>query len=193
LQQEYRNQFSSGSRAPHRLSAWLKRDDFVYHTAGDIRADMGTRLVKAPDQPEYLGYSLRLSPQDAPPSQVFPEAAPAALGALTYLAFETRRLYLELNLAELPFQPLPVTSLVEPENYARQSPQREALAHTSGQVFDIDYSSLPPGEVECLRFVLNDLGWDGYLGFVEDGAGSLHVGCSPAARDFFAAVFQEAL
>jgi hypothetical protein len=60
-------------------------------------------------------------------------------------------------------------------------------------VFDIDYSALPPGELECLRFVLDDLGWDGYLGFVEDGANTLHIGCSPAARDFFAAVFQEAL
>ncbi len=68
----------------------------------------------------------------------------------------------------------------------------EALSHCSGQVFDIDYAGLPPGEQECLRFVLDDLGWDGYLGFVEDGMDSLHIGCSPASRDFFTSVFQEA-
>ena len=53
------------------------------------------------------------------------------------------------------FQPLPVTALVEPEEYARL--KREGLSHTSGQVFDIDYSGLPPGELEALRFVLEDL------------------------------------
>jgi hypothetical protein len=192
LQQEYRNQFSATARAPHRLSAWLKPNDLIYHSGDDIRSGLGNRLVKAPNQPEYLGYSLRLSPPDAESPEYLSEAAPAALGALLYVAFETRRLYQELNLGELPFQPLPVTSLVEPDEYARQSSRHEALAHTSGQVFDVDYSSLPPGEVECLRFVLNDLGWDGYLGFVEEGANSLHIGCSPSSREFFAAVFEEA-
>ena len=48
-------------------------------------------------------------------------------------------------------------------------------------------------EVEALRFVLNDLGWAGYLGFVDKGRESLHIGCSPSSRQFFAEVFQEAL
>jgi hypothetical protein len=52
---------------------------------------------------------------------------------------------------------------------------------------------MPPGELECLRFVLSDLGWDGYLGFVEEGTLNLHIGCSPSARDFFSTVFQEAI
>jgi hypothetical protein len=81
---------------------------------------------------------------------------------------------------------------VEAED-ALQSSQREAMAHASGQVFDIDYSGLPPGELECLRFVLDDLGWDGYLGFVEEGNANLHIGCSPSSRDFFTRVYQEAL
>jgi len=58
-------------------------------------------------------------------------------------------------------------------------------------VFDIDYAGLPPGEQECLRFVLNDLGWDGYLGFVEDGMDSLHIGCSPASRISSPACFRK--
>jgi hypothetical protein len=192
LQQEYRNQFASGPRAPHRLAAWLRRDDLVYHTEDDIRANLGARLVRAPDAAGFLGYSLRISPLDPADQEDLSEAAPAALGALTYLVFETHRLYQELNAVEEPFQPLPVTALVEPEDGTRQPAQREALSHSSGQVFDIDTSRLPPGELECLRFVLNDLGWSGYLGFVEDGADRLHIGCSPGSRDFFAGVYREA-
>jgi hypothetical protein len=189
LQQQYRSQFAGPNgypRAPHRLSVWLKREDLVFHSRSDIRAGAGNLLVEALDRPDYLGYSLRLLPGN------FPQASPAAIGTLAYVAFETRRLYQDLRPRGEPFQPLPVTSLVEPEDAAVQSAQREALAHASGQVFDIDYSGLPPGELECLRFVLSDLGWDGYLGFVEEGRDNLHVGCSPASRDFFTAVYQEA-
>ena len=77
-----------------------------------------------------------------------------------------------------------LTALVEPEEYANQKGKPEALAHCSGHVFDIDYSALPPAELECLRFVLSDLGWEGYLGFVEEGAnnGTLHIGCAPSSR-----------
>jgi hypothetical protein len=52
---------------------------------------------------------------------------------------------------------------------------------------------LPPAEYECLQFLLEDLGWGGYLGFVEEGAHRLHIGCSPAWRDFFTSVFREAV
>ena len=192
LQQEYKNQFASGPRAPHRLSAWLRRDDLVYRTQDDIRANPGDRLIKAPQRGEYLGYSLQLSRDDSATAD-FSLAAPSALGALTYVAFETRRLFEELNAFGETFQPLPVLALVEPETYARQQPsQHEAFAHSSGQVFDIDTSHMPAGELECLRFVLEDLGWSGYLGFVEDGAGRLHIGCSPGSREFFTGVWQEA-
>ncbi len=94
--------------------------------------------------------------------------------------------------AKGPFQPLMVTALVEPEDYALHKGRPQALSHASGYVFDLDYSALPPAELECLRFVLSDLGWEGYLGFVEDGMDSMHIGCSPGAREFFTKVFQEA-
>ena len=54
-------------------------------------------------------------------------------------------------------------------------------------------ANAPPGEVECLRFVLEDLGWEGYLGFIEDGVANLHIGPSPDSREFFASVFQESI
>jgi hypothetical protein len=143
--------------------------------------------VKAFNRPSYFGYSLNLPPD----SGRFSGASPAAVGALTYIAFETRRLHDRLNPGEA-FQPLVVSSLVEPEEYSRQLTHPEAVTHSSGHVFDIDYSNLPSGQLECLRFVLNDLGWGGYLGFVEEGPGRLHIGCSPASREFFAFIFEEA-
>jgi hypothetical protein len=192
MSHEYRSDFVPNARAPHRLSVWLKRDDLVFHSSEDIRADDGRRLVKALDRPEYFGYRLNLSPDSASHLEYLSEASPAAIGTLTYIAFETRRLHDVMKPRGEKFRPLTVTSLVEPADYAQQLGQREGLAHCSGQVFDIDYASLPPGELECLRFVLSDLGWDGYVGFVEDGRDSLHIGCSPTSRDFFSTVFEEA-
>jgi len=186
LAQSYKSQFVA-TRAPHRLSVWLKKDDLVFRSDDDIRAALGQKLVKALRRPEFFGYALRL----AADSEYLSEASPSAIGTLAYIAFETRRLYEEMG-AKGPFRPLVVTALVEPEEYARQKGKPEALAHVSGHVFDIDYSALPPAEVECLRFILSDLGWEGYLGFVEDGMDSLHIGCSPAAREFFTRVFEEA-
>jgi hypothetical protein len=114
------------------------------------------------------------------------------VGTLMYIAFETRRLHDELKPKGEKFLPLPVSALVEAQDSGRQV-SREALSHSSGQVFDIDYAGLPPGEMECLMFVLDDLGWDGYLGFIDEGRDSLHIGCSPTAREFFATVFHDAV
>ena len=166
---------------------WLKRDDLVYRTGDDIRADLGGRLVKALDRPAYYGYQLRLDP-----GEDYALDSPSAIGTLMYLAFETRRLFDEMHPHGEKFQPLTVTSLVEPQDHLRAG-GKEALSHGSGHVFDIDYSGLPPAELEALRFVMDDLGWDGYLGFVEDGLDSLHVGCAPSERAFFDTVFQEAV
>jgi len=187
LAQSYKSEFVTIGRAPHRLSVWLKKDDLVFRSGDDIRAAIGQKLVKALDRPDFFGYAVKIPPD----SEYLSEASPSAIGTLAYIAYETRRLYEEMG-ASGPFRPLEVTALVEPEDYASQKGRPEALAHCSGHVFDIDYSALPPAELECLRFILSDLGWEGYLGFVEDGMDSLHIGCSPASRDFFTQVFQEA-
>ncbi|HUK17246.1 MAG TPA: transglycosylase SLT domain-containing protein [Bryobacteraceae bacterium] len=193
LWDEYRTQVGAAAlRAPQRLSVWLKRGDLVFHSCDDIRGDGGKRLAKAFDRPEYFGYRLKIVP-DAPENlEFFSQASPAAIGTLAYITFETRRLMEEMDPKEATFQPLDVVALVEPEDFVRKQGQGEALMHCSGQVFDIDYSALPPAELEALRFVLEDLGWDGYLGFVEEGRDNLHIGCSPTSRDFFTSVFEEA-
>uniref|UniRef100_Q01WD5 Lytic transglycosylase, catalytic n=1 Tax=Solibacter usitatus (strain Ellin6076) TaxID=234267 RepID=Q01WD5_SOLUE len=187
MAKEYKSDFIANGRAPHRLSVWLKKDDLVFHNGDDIRADLGKKLVKALDRPDFFGYSLRIAREQ----ELLNEASPAAIGTLAYIAYETRRLFDEMG-AKGRFQPLEVTSLVEPDDFGGQKGRPEALSHSSGQVFDLDHAALPPAELECLRFVLSDLGWEGYLGFVEEGMDNLHIGCSPRARDFFTSVFDEA-
>ncbi len=191
LSRQYHSDFDS-VRAPHRLAVWVKRADLVFRNSADLRNDDSKLLVRAANRPEYLGYRLSLRPDSPEDVEDFALASPAALGTLTYIAFETRRLLDKLHPGE-EFQPLDVTSLVEPEDGVRQSSDGLTLMHCSGQVFDIDYSALSPGELECLRFVLNDLGWAGYLGFVEEGRDQLHIGCSPNSRQFFTRVFEESL
>jgi hypothetical protein len=197
----YRSQYHDGPRAPHRLSVWLKGDDFVYKNIEDIEAC--ERLVRALDDPDYLGYRLRLkgpnaiAARDPGRRDAYMRASPSALGALTYIAFETRRLHEILKPRGEVFQPLEVVALVKPMEYRERlgggQDQAEFLAHSSGEVFDLDVSSLPRGQREALQFVLEDLGWNGYLGFVEEsrGSGRYHIGPSPEAREFFARVFDE--
>lgn len=190
LSREYKSEFVTDRRAPHRLSVWLKRDDLVYRSCEDMRANVGKRLVRALDRPTYFGYQLKLDPDQPGNLEYYSQASPSAMGTLMYVAFETRRLFEEMHPHGEKFQPLVVTSLVEPEDHVHAG-GKEAWAHCSGHVFDLDYAGLPPAELECLRFVLDDLGWDGYLGFVSDGLDSMHIGCSPTSRDFFSTVFQE--
>ncbi|HLI85169.1 MAG TPA: transglycosylase SLT domain-containing protein [Bryobacteraceae bacterium] len=192
LAKQYKSDFPVGPRAPHRLTVWLKQNDLVFHSSDDIRAAEGTKLVRAFNQPAYFGYLLRLSPDTPDGAAYLSEASPSALGTLMYIAYETRRVWEAMNPNGEIFQPLEVSSLVETDDYAKHANQSEALAHTSGQVFDIAYNNLPSAEQEALRFILDDLGWEGYLGFVDDGPKNIHIGCAPSARDFFAAVFQDA-
>src|SRR5690242_11303198 len=197
LAEQYKAHFSSSdtlpSRASHRLSVWLTRDDLRFHSDDEIRSMIGTDLVMALDRPDFFGFQMKIEPDPVEQVAYLNLAAPSAVGTLAYIAFETRRLWQELKTGNEQFRPLQVTSLFEPEDYAVRTLRSEALAHGTGLVFDIDYSGLPPAEYECLRFVLDDLGWGGYLGFVEEGTDRLHIGSSPASRDFFASVFQDAV
>ncbi len=199
LADEYRSDITTAQRAPNRLSVWLRSTDLAFRTCDDIRADQGKRLAKAFDNPQYFGYRLRTSGlgaigSDDPKNQhLYLQASPAALGTLSYIAYETRRLYEQMKGADDPFQPLEVTSLVHPMDALAAQGSPEILGHCSGHVFDIQMRNLPAGERECLQAVLDDLGWYGYLGFTEEAPGSdhIHVGCSPSSRDFFAQVFQD--
>jgi len=202
LAAEYRYSAAPAQRAPDRLSAWLKPQDLIYETGDVIRSEEGSKLVSAPDDPGFFGYrvdahTFPLGPAEHDENDTWRmKALPSTIGTLTYIAFETRRLYEALRPGEA-FVPLSATMLVLPKSEGGSLDAAQGarmLDHASGQVFDLSVSGLPPGERECLQFVLDDLGWNGSLGFIEEPPGSrtLHVGCSPSSRDFFAQVFEEA-
>jgi Transglycosylase SLT domain len=194
---EYKYRTAPAQRAPDRLSVWLNPLDLINEASDAIHAGQQLRLVDAPNDPDFFGFRIAgpgfLSAYDAWHSQ----ASPSALGALAYIAFETRKLCEEAYGGGEPFVPLEVTALALPmesaglQNGGTQVPRR--VEHASGQVFDLSLAGIPADERECLRFVLDDLGWNGYLGFVEEPPGSqtMHIGCSPEARNFFAEVFAD--
>jgi hypothetical protein len=201
LAAEYRYPASPAQRAPDRLSVWLKPEDLIYQTGEGIR-NADNKLVNAPDDPEFFGY--RVEPHALAPGLLGHDendawrakALPSTIGTLAYIAFETRRLHEALRPGE-EFVPLDATALVLPKAIEGpvdplQGPRMPD--HASGQVFDLSMSGLPPGERECLQFVLDDMGWSGALGFIEEPPTkqTMHIGCSPSTRDFFAQVGGEA-
>jgi hypothetical protein len=146
------------------------------------------------DDPQFFGFSL---PETGGlDHDLYLQDSPAAIGTLLYLAFETRRLFDELKPRGERFVPLQVAELVSttdrPAEAGTLLVDPEFPEHSTGQVFDIDRSNLPRGERECLNFTLDDMGWDGQLGFIQVTGDTVHVGSSPSAREFFTAVFDEA-
>jgi hypothetical protein len=201
LVEDYRYEPDPAQRAPHRLSVWLKSKDLEFATCEDIKRDEGKRLVRVFENEDFYGFKLRkdmMASGDPGNLEYYLQASPAAVGTLAYIAFETRRLHAAMKPKGEKFVPLEVTSLVQPVDFAKRTPRGgrdESLWHCTGQVFDLAFRNMPVGEREALEFVLNDLGWMGYLGFVEEnpGSGVLHVGSSPSSREFFTQVFQDAL
>lgn len=183
LAAEYRYEPNPQQRAPHRLAVWLRATDLIYQSPEDITHDE-QNLVSVPDSPDRFGFRIRRDDE-----LVF-RATPSAIGTLLYVSYETRRLFQAMKPREA-WVPLEVTSLVRPASSGRLP---ESVAHASGQVFDLDYRNLPLAEREALDFVLEDMGSEGYVGFIQEapGSGTLHIGCAPSMRDFFNAVYEEA-
>jgi Transglycosylase SLT domain len=192
LMEEFRNPTNAARRANDRLVTWLKSEDTFYRSAGDLKQAEG--LVIAPDDPKLFGFTL---PKPGSDSDLYLQATPAAIGTLLYIAFETRRLFEEHKPRGEQFMPLQVVELVSTNDRPAEAGtllvDPEFPEHSTGQVFDIDQSNLPPGERESLNFILDDLGWDGYLGFIQVTGDTLHIGCSPESREFFAKIFDEAM
>jgi hypothetical protein len=194
LVDEYRFRAAPAARAPDRLSVWLRPQDLIFDTSARIRDSDESRLVSAPDDAAFFGYRVdwhALAAND----EWRAKALPSTIGTLADIAFETRKMYEAMRPGET-FVPLDVTALVLPKDerdYLDGAPGARVLDHASGQVFDLSVGNLPPAERECLQFVLDDLGWNGYLGFIEEPTGmqTLHIGCSPSSRDFFAQVYAD--
>ena len=191
---EYQNPSNPARRANDRLVIWLKSEDTFYRSEADLKEAAG--LVKALDDPKRFGFILSKPPGDFGGGDLYLQDSPAAIGTLLYISFETRRLFEMHKPKGEHFVPLEVVELVSttgrPAEAGTLLVDPEFPAHSTGQVFDIDRSNLPPGERERLDFILDDMGWDGYLGFIQVTGETVHIGCSPSARDFFAKVYREA-
>ncbi len=199
LVENYKNAGDPARRAQHRLAAWLKPQDLAFQSCEDLKREEGKSLARVLDKPQFFGFQLRTSGAGAIGSwdlknqNYYLQASPSAIGTLTYIAYETRRMFDELKPKGEKFVPFEVTALVRPLEFQERPALGELPIHCTGQVFDIAFDFLPPHEKECLNFILDDLGWDGYLGFMEESAGTMHVGCSPSSRDFFVKVYEETL
>ena len=177
-------------------------DDFSFQSCDDLRS-AGRRLVRLPDEPAYYGFEIdrAIASDDLPHQKYFWQASPSAAGTLLYIAYETRRLFDLDKPRHEKFVPLEVTDVVYPMDYhghLQGSAGENAIdfnAHCTGQVFDLSLARLGPRERECLRFVLDEMGWDGYLGFSQETPSTdmLHIGCSPSSRDFFSQVYEDAV
>lgn len=198
----YRNADNPEQRAGYRLLVWLRSEDFSVPNADGLRA-AGTHLVRLMDDPAYYGFEINknIGSDDPAHQTYFWQASPSAAGTLLYITFETRRLFDLEKPKHEKYVPLEVTDLVYPADYhgrllgsAGETPA-DFNAHCTGQVFDISMARLGPRERECLRFVLDEMGWDGYLGFSQESSSAdvLHIGCSPSSRDFFTQVYEDAI
>jgi hypothetical protein len=197
LVDQYRNPINAQHRANDRLVVWLKTEDVFYKSLDDLKQASGKALERVLDNPKAFGFSLPALDADQLAQELYLQASPAAIGTLLYIAFETHRLFDALKPKGEEFVPLQITELVSttdrPAEAGTLLVDPEFPEHSTGQVFDIDRTSLPRGEREALNFVLDDMGWDGYLGFIQVTGDTLHIGCSPSSRAFFASVFQDAV
>jgi len=197
LVDEYRNPINAQHRANDRLMVWLKAEDVFYKSLDDLKQASGKALERVLDNPKAFGFSLPALDADSETKELYLQASPAAIGTLLYIAFETHRLFDALKPKGEEFVPLQITELVSttdrPAEAGSLLVDPEFPEHSTGQVFDIDRSNLPRGERESLNFILDDMGWDGYLGFIQVTGDTLHIGCSPSSRAFFASVFQDAV
>ena len=197
LFQEYRYRTNPVQRAPHRLSVWLRPEDLSYQNCEDLKKAQGKGLVRAFDNPQYFGFTLAsaIGRQDPLNREYYLQASPAAIGTIAYVAYETRRLHEEMKTGGEKFVPLEIAELVMPRDVEERDNGKDGISHCSGQVFDISYRNLPRHQREALEFILSDLGWHGYLGFVTKSAseGTYHVGAAPTARDFFTRIYEEAV
>jgi Transglycosylase SLT domain len=193
LFEAYKNPGDPTKRANDRLAVWLKPQDVIYKSCEDLRREEGKSLAKVDNKPTFFGFQLRLEGPNSIGSwdlknrEYYQQASPSAVGTLAYIAFETRRLFDAMKPKGEKFEPLEVTALVRTLDMT----EGEMAAHCTGQVFDVAYADIPPHEKEALDFILDDIGWDGYLGFVQEMTGTLHIGCSPSSREFFTSVYQD--
>jgi hypothetical protein len=197
LAAEFRSGVDPERRAPRRLAIWLNSDEPGFQSCDDLEREDGRGVIRAFDDLNYYGIRVRST---AATRDRCLSASSCAVGRLAHIAFETRLVHEAMEVEGERLVPLEVTSLAKPLGPPAADPIKsggdtwgEGIMHSTGHLFDINYGKLPPGRPEAFEFVLNDLGWEGYLGFIRAVNRQMpHIGCSPSSRDFFYEVFADA-
>lgn len=199
---ENQSNFDPERRAPNKLWVWYEREDLQYQTAADLKiAKNAGRLVPPYNLSDYYSFQLRsIGVKDPTNTFLYIQASPSAIGALTYISYETRRLYEALG-CKKRYVPLDITSLVRSKEYQRKlaktnpNARTEFPSHATGRVFDISYLRLSEAEYGCLRLVLNDLEWIGALDVTRESKASrtFHVGVNPVYDNFFTKIYKEGI
>ena len=222
LVEEYRNKAKPDEKTPYRFWAWVRPEDLIYKQCEDLIHDPGHKLVKALDNPSVYGFILRKDgsgsigemeqrakiknkkklaeylKQHEGHKEYYLQASAPAVGALAYVAFETRRLF-EMAYPGRKWVPLEVTALVRALEYQGRlhgdyGVSRTTLpSHCAGEVFDLSYRYMSEEEYRCLLFILEDIGNDGYLSYIVESENCFHVVHSPSSASFFSEIYQEAL
>jgi hypothetical protein len=192
-------------KAASRLEVWYSLDR-AYQDVPDLKIAIADHaLVSPPNNPPFFSYALRMNgpegigAEDVLNRDLYATDPPAVVGTLIYVAAATRKGWERSHPRGEKFVPLEVTSMVRTAEYQRLLNKHNANSrttfpsHTVGAV-DISFAKLPPGEEKWLHCVIEDMGWDEYLGYFDEHMmqKTMHFAPSPEYVDFFNEVYNEA-
>lgn len=202
LVSEYQNQQTPKKRTPSRLWAWLLNRNKAYAENLDgLDGASAHQILRLFNNSDYYGFNLRISGANDNPTAAESESAsytisPDALGALLYIAYETRRLFETGHYREkwVPLDATLIGNLEQHLYFENMGMQQDFLKQASGKVFDISLDNLGTHELESLQFILKDLEDNGSIGFVPDRSRkkALMIGPSPSSLPLFNQVLQDA-
>jgi hypothetical protein len=176
---QHQNPDDPAQRFSSRPALWVRT---AYHSSPPRAARALPQLKRmAAQRPATLG--IRWSEgNEGQVSGAAPSAA--AVGMLLYLSYETKRLLSAVK-PGADFVPLSLVSV------KLAADDTEAWLDQSSEVVTISLD-LPDEERNCLRFILNDLSYAGYMGTQVSGK-LTRISPSPSHRSFFMSVYQQAV
>jgi hypothetical protein len=206
LMDRNRSTVPGAEKAESRLETWYSLDG-SYQSVTDLKAAIASgKLVRPPSDPAYFSYALRMDgpagigSQDPANRELYATDPPAVIGALLYVASETRRAWEQSpHPVGEQFVPLEVTSMVRTAQYQKLlnrvngNSRTTFPSHTLGAV-DVSFAKLSRSEETALHFVLEDLGFEEDIGYFNEHKAqkTMHFMPSPKQASFFREIYDEA-
>jgi hypothetical protein len=206
LMDRNRSTVPGAEKAESRLETWYSLGG-SYQSVTDLKTAIASgKLVRPPSDSAYFSYVLRLDgpagigSQDPANRELYATDPPAVIGALLYIASETRRVWEQSpHPAGERFVPLEVTSMVRTAQYQKLlnkvngNSRTTFPSHTLGAV-DVSFAKLSRSEETALHFVLEDLGFEEDIGYFNEHKAqkTMHFMPSPKQTGFFREIYDEA-